>query len=308
MLKNILICGIGGVGGYFGGKIAYKINSVKNPPYNIFFLARGKHLEEIQKQGLELHTSENETLLCKPTLASDDINDFPPPQLCFICVKSYDLDALINQIQHKLMNDTCIIPLMNGIDIYERIRKNLKKSIVFPSCVYVGSHIEKPGVVIQTGNPGFFRLGYDPKYPHFKPNKILELFKELKIKAIWEDNPNPAIWEKFLLVASFALVSAHYSQTLGQIIEDKQSRHLLEKIMEEIVMIANKKGISLKKNIIQDTIDFCRYYPKVIPSYSRDVQKGGKNEGDLYGGAIIRMGKKYEVPTPTTASVYNQDL
>ena len=119
-------------------------------------MARGNHLDEIKKNGLTLKTSEGETLICKPTLASNNIDDFPTPQLCLICVKSYDLDQLIENMKEKLSDNTIIIPLMNGIDIYERIRKNLKKSIVLPSCVYVGSHIENQGLVIQSGNPGFF--------------------------------------------------------------------------------------------------------------------------------------------------------
>ena len=69
---------------------------------------------------------------------------------------------------------------MNGFDIYDRIRKNLKKGIVLPSCVYVGSHIEKPGLVIQSGNPGFFYSGFDPLHPNFNPKYLIEFFNEME--------------------------------------------------------------------------------------------------------------------------------
>ena len=303
-IENIWICGIGGVGGYFGGIIANNISSMELDKYKIYFLARGSHLEEIKKNGLRLHISTGEKLVCKPTLASDKIDDFLVPDLCLICVKSYDLDDLIINIKEKLAENTVIIPLMNGIDIYNRIRKNLKKSIVLPSCVYIGSHIEEPGLIIQSGNPGFFYCGPDPKYPNFNLYSILDFFKEMEIMGNWKENPYPAIWEKFLLVASFALVSAHTGQTMGEIIYDDKSRNILEKIMEEIIMIANRKGIKLPDNIIVKTIEFCKDYPDVKPSYQRDVEKGGKNEGDLFGGAILRMGKELGIPTPITASIY----
>lgn len=303
-IQNILICGVGGVGGYFGGILANKINQLGKKEYKTYFLARGPHLEIIKKDGLQLHTSVGEDLICKPNLASDNIDDFPSPDLCLICVKSYDLDELIKGLNKKLSENTIIIPLMNGIDIYERIRRNLKKSIVFFSCVYIGSYVEKPGLVIQTGNPGFFNCGFDPKFLSIKPQEILDFFKEFNIVVNWREDPYPAIWEKYILVASFALVSAHTAQTMGGIIYDNKSLGMLRKIMKEILLIAEKKGIKFADNIIDNIIEFCKDYPNVKPSYARDVERRRNNEGDLFGGTIIRLGKELGIPTPMTTSLY----
>lgn len=305
-IKNIWICGIGGVGGYFGGRLAYINSHMEEKKYHIHFLARGLHLEQIRKHGLKLQMSDGKEITCKPTLASAEIENFPVPDLCLICVKSYDLDDLILKIKEKLADDTIIIPLMNGIDVYDRIRKNLEKCMVLPSCVYVGSHIEKPGLVIQTGNPGFFYSGFDPNYPNFNPQILIDFFKEMKIIFYWRDDPYPAIWEKYVLVASFSLVASHTGLTMGGVINDKNALEMLKNVMKEIVLIAKKRDIMLPENIIEDIIEFCKDYPDVKPSYQRDVEKGGKNEGDLFGGAIIRMGNKYSIPTPITASIYKQ--
>ncbi|MFX1274605.1 MAG: ketopantoate reductase family protein [Promethearchaeota archaeon] len=302
--KTIWICGIGGVGGYFGGKIAHHITKLGSNDHKIYFLARGPHLKEIKKNGLILHTSKGEELICTPTLATDNILELPSPDLCVICVKSYDLDDLILSIEAKLRDDTIIIPLMNGFDIYERIRKNLVKCIVLPTCVYVGSYIDKPGVVIQSGNAGFFCSGPDPKYPIYNPQSIIKFFNNMEIELKWKENPHPAIWEKYLLVASFALVCTYTGQTLGGVINDNISNKMLRDVMSEIISISKKIGISLPENIIDNIIEFCSDYPDIKPSYMRDVEKGGKNEGDLFGGAIIRMGKEHNIPTPVTSSVY----
>ncbi|MHA1147839.1 MAG: ketopantoate reductase family protein [Promethearchaeota archaeon] len=305
-IKNILICGIGGVGGYFGGRIANKISQEYQNKYKIYFLARGDHLKKITKVGLELHTSNGKKLICKPTLASDKIKDFPKPDLCVICVKSYDLDILVLNLKKIIYKDVIIIPLMNGIDIYDRVRKSLQKGIVLPTCVYVGSHIEEPGLVMQTGNPGFFRSGFDPKYPNVKPETVINFFNKMGIHMEWCNDPHPAIWEKYLLVASFALVCTYTGKTIGGVIYDDQSLQLLRDVMKEIVAIASKKEIKLPNNIIEHTIEFCKDYPDVKPSYQRDIEKGGKNEGDLFGGAIIRMGKEFGIPTPFTEKIYSK--
>jgi len=44
---NIVVIGIGGVGGYFGGKLA-------QAGFNVTFIARGKHLDAIKNQGLQV--------------------------------------------------------------------------------------------------------------------------------------------------------------------------------------------------------------------------------------------------------------
>lgn len=306
-IKNLWICGIGGVGGYFGGRLANHISQMDEERYKIYFLARGVHLEQIKKNGLVLQMSDGKTVVCQPTLASDNVEKFPPPNLCLICVKGYDLDDLILRVKKKLDDNTIIMPLMNGIDIYDRIRKNLNyKSIVLPSCVYVGSHIERPGLVIQSGNPGFFYSGVDPKYPRFNPQIIIDFFSEMEIRFHWLDDPYPQIWEKYLLVASFALVTAHTGLTMGGVIYDENALNMLKKVMNEIVAIAGKMNIVLPEHVIENTIEFCKDYPDVKPSYQRDVEKGRRNEGDLFGGAILRMGIKYGIPTPITRSIYKQ--
>ncbi|MHA1379743.1 MAG: ketopantoate reductase family protein [Candidatus Helarchaeota archaeon] len=305
-IRQICVCGIGGVGGYFGGRIAYNIENSNDTKKKVYFLARGDHLEEIKKNGLRLHLSDGSELICKPTIATDDINDLPVPDLCIICVKSYDLDDLMKALKDRLREDTIIIPLMNGIDIYERIRKILKTSIVLPSCVYIGSHIERPGLVIQSGNPGFIFCGLDPKFPDFDPQIIINFFKQMDIIFNWRDDPYPAIWEKYVLVASFALVTTYTGQTLGGVINDKNSIELIRKIMNEIVLIAEKKKISLPDNVIEKIIELCKDYPEIKTSYQRDVEKGRKNEGDLFGGTIIRMGKKLGVPTPVTQKIFEE--
>ncbi len=303
-IKNILVCGLGGVGGYFGGKIAHKIAQLNEEKYNIYFLARGPHLEEIKRNGLKLNSSNGEELVCKPTLASDNINEIPIPDLCLICVKSYDLDDLIKLLKGKLSDRTIIIPLMNGIDIYDRIRKNLKKSKVLPSCVYVASHIEKPGLIVQSGNAGFFYSGLDPKHLNFNPKIIINFFKKMELIINWRDDPYLALWEKYVLVAAFALVTAYTGKTIGGVIHDKVSSGILKKIMVEIILIAEKKGIILSDNLIEHIIELLKDYLDAKTSYQRDVEKGKINEGDLFGGTIIRMGKELGVPTPTTASIY----
>jgi len=307
-IKSICIFGVGGVGGFFGGKIAYQINKTREKNQEVFFVARGSHLEKIKSDGLVLNTSEKGRMVCNPTLATSKIGDIPGSDLYLICVKSYDLHDTIKSISKRIGENTIIMPLLNGCDIYERIRKNLSNGIVLPACAYVGTHIERPGVVSQRGGEGVILAGRDPAFPDFDPQVMKDFFHQMDIKFRWSDDSFPAIWEKYIFIAAFGLVSVYSGKTMGEVISDHELKELLGKIMMEIVSIAQKKGVKLSEGIVADSIKKAEDFPyETKTSYQRDVEsKGELNEGDLFGGTIIRTARALGIETPVTDSIYSQ--
>ena len=93
-IQTIWVYGVGGVGGFIGGKIARFLQNEHRKDTGLYFIARGEHLNEIQKKGLVLNTGNEKGLVCVPTRATDNIEGLPSPDLCLLCVKSYDLDAV----------------------------------------------------------------------------------------------------------------------------------------------------------------------------------------------------------------------
>lgn len=204
-IQIIWVYGVGGVGGFIGGKIARFLQKEHREDARLYFVARGEHLKEIQKNGLVLNTGDEKGLVCVPTRATDNIDELPPPDLCFLCVKSYDLDAVCCALNEHITRETVIIPLLNGIDIYDRARKIITSGVILPACIYAGTHIERPGVVTQKGGEGKIILGKDPEYPDFHPEEVLQFLKEAAISFQWFENALPAVWEKYLFIAGFGL-------------------------------------------------------------------------------------------------------
>jgi len=304
----IWIYGVGGVGGYFGGKIAYQAAHETDSGKRVFFLARGEHLKAIRQNGLILNTAEHNGMMCIPFQVTDSIEAVPDPDLCLLCVKSYDLDSTVRSLAGKVKNQTIVIPLLNGIDIYERVRTILKAGIVLPACAYVGTHIEKPGTVTQKGAPGIILCGKDPAFPDFNHEPLIKLFTDANIKFNWVNDPFPPIWEKFIFIAAFGLVTAYSGETLGAVAADPELRGLVGSIMREILAIAETKGILLPAGIVETSIAKANNFPfDTKTSYQRDIEaKGVLNEGDLFGKTIIRMGQAEGIPTPVTKSIYGQ--
>lgn len=300
---TIAVIGIGGVGGYFGGKLTQLLSGETH--LKIYFIARNQHLEEIKKNGLLLDSEEGQ-LICRPTLATSDISALPQLDICFICVKSYDLEKVLYQLKPKIEDKTIILPLLNGVDIYERIREVIPNGTIFPSCVYVGTHIEKPGKVTQRGGTCTIIFGKDPGKDMECP-ELIKILKSAGIKHNWMDNPYPEIWSKFIFITAFGLVTANFNKTIGQVLESRELRGYVKSIMEEITAIAHEKKIDLSPAVIDESFAKANKFPYTTKtSFQRDYEIMEKpDERDLFGGAIIRMGKQYNIKVETTRLIFD---
>lgn len=309
-MSNLSVCliGVGGVGGYFGGKLAHTFSSNPDSSVNIFFVARGKHLEAIKKNGLVLKSPEFGSMTCRPTLATERISDLPEIDIFLIAVKGYDLAGVAVSIRNQIKENTVLIPLLNGADIQERLRNKIKTGIILPACVYISSYVEEPGIIVHIGKPGKIIFGRDQDHPDTIPNEIFKVFEKSSIDYEWKDDANPAIWEKYIFIASLGLISACYNRTLGEILEEPSLKEEVIGIMNEIYSIVLKKNIRLPDGIVDLSLKKAAMFPRdTQTSLQRDIhQKKGKNELELFGGTIIDLGKKLGIPTPTTKKIYRE--
>jgi 2-dehydropantoate 2-reductase len=319
---KVHVVGIGGVGGYFGGLLARSFgeSTRDGSPTNetsatakgkqtaeITFVARGAHLEAIRKNGLVLNTAEQSGLVCRPDRATDAIEKLDTPDLWLICVKGYDLDEVSRNLAPSVSRDTVLMPLLNGVDIRERIRGHVQTGIVLPACVYVSASIDRPGEVTQKGMAGLLICGRDPDHREYDPSPVVGMFEQAGATVRYEEDPYPAIWEKYLFIASFGLVTAWADQPFGAVLEDGKLKGFVRSIMGEIKAVAEKRGVRFTEGIVAASLKKAENFPFATKtSYQRDVEKRGRNEGDLFGGTIVRLGRELGAPTPVTERLYGE--
>ncbi|RAU81909.1 ketopantoate reductase family protein [Pontibacter arcticus] len=301
---NVTVIGLGGVGGYFGFKLAsmYAGSEIAR----IAFVARGTTFQTVSHQGLTLLSPEHEVSVCHPSFLTESIAELPETDIFLICVKEYDLEQVCQSLKSSVTANTILLPLMNGADIYERIRKIIPNGIVLPACVYVASHIKEKGVVEHKGKPGKIYMGKDPLHPDFEPEETYQLLKNAGINISYTADAFPEIWRKFLFIASFGLVTARYNKSIGELLQNPALKEQAAGIMQEIKQIAEKKGIGLTDDAIEKTFERAATFPPQTPtSLQLDVQAGkSQNELELFAGTIIRYGKELNIATPVTERIY----
>ncbi|MGO3707631.1 MAG: ketopantoate reductase family protein [Mesonia hippocampi] len=201
--KHIVIIGLGGVGGYFGFKISQ--NNETNRQNKISFIARTKTYETVKKRGLMLLSSEHKNSITNPDVIYQNISEIKNPDLVFICVKEYDLENICSQLSKVITKNTVLLPMMNGADIYDRIRKIIPNNIILPSCVYVASHIKEKGIVEHKGKTGQLIFGKDSKHPTENIDWILNLIEKSGINFKFKESSQIDIWTKFIFITRSAL-------------------------------------------------------------------------------------------------------
>jgi 2-dehydropantoate 2-reductase len=302
MKTKIVIVGLGGVGGYYGGMLAKQY--ADNPDIEIYFVARGAHLRKVQENGLTLIT-EKGTFQVHPTLATDDVTEIGTADYIIMTPKSYDLDATVAQIKPIVGSDTVILPLLNGIDNSDRIRTLLPGTEVWQGCCYIVARLNEPGVVESSGGVHRFNFGYELKQTPERLIRFETLLKEAGIDATFHEKIMHVIWTKFFFISSTASLTSYFDVSFGALLTDEVRKSTLVSVLEELLLVANAEGAEIEHTVIDKVIHQLEKLPfETTASMHSDFKAGKNTEVQGLTGAVIQLAKKHTIATPTYEKVY----
>ena len=294
---NILIFGIGGVGGYFGGKLA-------KAGYNVSMIARGKHLEAIKKNGLEVE-SINGDFKVKPKLATNNLAEVPTPDLVILGVKSWQIKEVAQQILPIISSETMVLPLQNGANNVDKLLEILPKQNILAGLCHLISFVEKPGKIKH--------LAFEPKITFGEPdNSKSERIQNLKTvfdkAGISNSNPENIqleIWKKFLFIATISGLGGLTRVAIDKIRESEYLFGLLEKTAQEIKLVANAKGVPLAQQHLEKVFEIIQNQPPgTTASTQRDIMAGRPSELENFNGFIVKEGQRLGIATPVNKMIY----
>ncbi|MDF1516796.1 MAG: 2-dehydropantoate 2-reductase, partial [Lutibacter sp.] len=264
---NIVIYGTGGVGGYFGARLAQAGNTIT-------FIARGKHLEAIQKNGLKLISPKGDYLV-NPANATANIAEVTDIDLILVCVKSWQLEAAAKEINMVLNEKTMVISLLNGVNNAEVLGAVIDNKHLLGGLCKVVSKIEDFGVINH--------LSFEPtvvfgELDNVKTERAL-LLEKLLLDAGFTtklaENIQTEIWSKFLFISTISAIGALTRATVGEIIASPQLRKMMRQTADEIVTVAKAKGVYLSETIVKQQFKMIESQPyNTTSSLQRDMMEG----------------------------------
>ena len=294
---NIVVVGAGGVGGYFGGKLA-------QAGFNVTFVARGNTLKAIKTNGLKVK-SINGDFTVHPK-ATDKFNELNKTDLVILGVKSWQIETVAVQLKDIITKNTMVLPLQNGADNADKLRAILPRENVLTGLCKIVSKIEAPGVIDHFAFEPEIVFGEYDNQSTKRIQKVAKLFDKAGIKNRVSDDIHLDIWKKFLFIATISGIGAMTRSVFGVIRADDELRQIMYQTANEIVAIANAKGVGLSNDDIEmvlKVVDNLNY--KTTASMQRDIMEGRPSELDNFNGYIVRQGKDLHITTPANSFTYH---
>ena len=299
---KIVVAGIGGVGGYFGGLLAQKY--VHDESVEVYFIARGEHLRQINKKGLTVVTA-NSSFTAVPAMATDCPAETGIADYLILCTKSYDLDQTLDQLKPCIDANTVILPLLNGVESTGRIEARFPANLVLQGCVYIVSRITSPGVIEKTSN--IQKLFFGPGHAANDRLRLLEnLFRACGIEATLSENIIEVIWKKFIYISPVATATSWFNNCIGELLDDPDKRKNLHQLIEEVARIALFKGVVTDPEIAAKTREQLKLFPYASTSSMHSDYLNHKKQTELetLTGYVVREGQKLNLPTPCFEKAY----
>jgi 2-dehydropantoate 2-reductase len=304
---NIAIVGTGGVVGYFG----YKLITASRQRNNIAvdLIVRGETAKALKENGLTLITPEHPTAPLMPSRVITDNELTHSYDVVFICVKDYSLQNVVERLMPVIREDTTVVPLMNGVDICQQIRASLKHGIVMPSCVYVASHQKAKGVIEHIGKPGKIICGKDPAHPDADYSVIPRLFENTGVSVELKDDATPEIWNKFIFICSFGLVTTRHNASFGEVLASDAMKKEAVSIITLVASVARQSGVAISDTIAETVLSVAaRFPPETRSSLRLDFERSSHNELDMFVRPILKRAHRHDIDDSAITGVYDELL
>jgi 2-dehydropantoate 2-reductase len=293
---RIAVMGAGGVGGYFGGRLA-------QAGHDVTFIARGRHLEAMQQKGLALKSPLGDAVL--KVKAAGAAAEASPADIVLFAVKLWDTEASAEQLRPVVEKGGHVIPFQNGVESVARIGAVLGKERVMGGAAYIAARIAEPGTIVQTGSVA--RLRFGPALP--SQRKAAEAFHaacaDAKIDCELAEDIERVLWEKFVLLVGVSASTTVTRKTIGLVRSDPDLRWLLESVMRETWVVGRRRGVGLADDLVTKTLAQAETFaPEMRASMAADLEAGGRLEAPWLSGAVARMSAEAGLEAPVNRAVY----
>jgi 2-dehydropantoate 2-reductase len=291
------IMGTGGIGGYFGGLLA-------RTGQDVTFIARGTHLQAIREKGLIVKSVHGDFTIF-PAKATDNPTEVEFVDVILFTTKTYQTDEAAPLIKPMVGPNTVVVSLQNGIDSAERVGAVVGMEYMLGGTTWCSVAIEAPGVIGQYSQ--FRRIAIGELNGRKTP-RLQAVYNALDSSGVTVESSNnilKVLWTKFVFIAPVMLMGSLTRMTFGDYRDVPEARAVLSEAINEVAALAKASGVTLDADVTAKTLAFIdSSEPGIKPSMQRDVESGKPSELESMIGVAVRLGTKYNVPTPVMRFAY----
>lgn len=293
---RIAVVGAGGVGGYFGGRLALAGEQV-------YLLARGAHLAAIRERGLRVRSVAGDFEVAVP--ATDDPAEVGQCDHVLFCVKSYDTEEAAASLPTLIADGTAVTSLQNGVDNEQKLVRVIGPGHVLGGVAFIYSTIAEPGVILQSGGPRQIVIGEMDGSKSERAEGLAAACRAAGIDATATDEIRRLLWDKLALICAHAGTTAGVRLSIGEIREVPETMDVFRRIVEEVRAVAAAEGVDLGGDVLDRHEAFSRSLePDSFSSLHYDLTRGRRMELEALHGEVVRRARSHGMPVPVCETVY----
>jgi 2-dehydropantoate 2-reductase len=295
LTMRIAFMGSGGLGGYFGARLC-------KGGADVHFIARGKHLQAMQDDGLRVEGPE--PIHIPRVNATDNPAEVGNVDFVMLCVKLWDTEAALEQLRPMVGTGTTVISFQNGVLKDQYLRAAYDDSQVMGGVGYVATTIDRPGVIRQTGPMQRLLFGEFDGSRSARGQALLEACLAGGINAELSPSILREIWQKYVFLAGLSGTTTTIRKPIGPIRENPQTRAFLLDVMREVVAVGRAHGVDLPENYAEVRLqlaDDVAY--DMTSSMHHDLERGNSLEVRWLAGGVVELGQRKGVPTPLNRAI-----
>ncbi|WP_431968073.1 2-dehydropantoate 2-reductase [Actinacidiphila sp. bgisy160] len=294
---RIAVVGAGGVGGYFGTRLAEAGNEVT-------FVARGRHLEAIRANGGLAVRSPLGEFRAPADRFVPDIGDVGPADIVLVAVKLWDTEGVAAGLRGLAEAGARVISLQNGVQKDAVLRRHLPPEAVWGGVCYISAVIEEPGVVSHRGTMQKLVFGPYDGEATARAEEFREVCEKAGVDAEVSADIARIVWQKFVFLTALSGTTSAVRQPIGVVRADPATRGLLRDVMAEAVAVGRASGVHLDESFVDEQLAFCDTLPATMTSsMHNDLEQGNRLELPWLSGGVVDLGRELGVPTPRNRTV-----
>ena len=293
---RIAVYGAGGVGGYFGGRLA-------QAGADVHHIARGAHLEALRTHGLRVRSVKGDFAVRVP--ATDDPADIGPCDYVLFCVKAFDTKQAAARLGPLVGDATGVVSLQNGVDNEEKLARAVGQDHVMGGAAFIFAGIAEPGVILHTGGPTSVTFGELDGQVTERAQRLLDCCQQAGFAAELSPSIKTVLWAKLAFICAQAGMTAAVRLPIGEIRTVDAAWAAFQRLVAEVCAVAEVDGSPVPPAAQERALAMARSVePGSFSSLHDDLVAGRRMELDALHGFVVRRAAEHGAPVPMTEAVY----
>ncbi len=294
---KLLVLGAGGIGGYFGGRLAAT-------GADVTFLVREARRKSLLDRGLRIESPFGDATLTVKTLLSAEVE--PVYDGVLLACKAYDLDTAIEAVAPALAPTGFVLPLLNGIAHMEVLNRRFGQDRVLGGTAKIQASLTPDGAIRQFNDWGTITFGEQSGAMSDRVRQLAALFAGAKgVEVLPVTDMPQRMWEKLVHLSTAATLTCLMRANVGEIVRTPDGRDIFLDQLRTSAAIAAANGHRPSDAFMQNWAEtFSQRDSAYSTSMLRDIERGGRTEVDHILGFMLQKAREADIPCHTLLLAY----